>query len=843
MKTYIKLGLFIFFFSLAYVFSPSKIYAENFLIDSTFGTNGKVITSFGYDSIANRVLILPGGKKLVVGNVLNAGNRDSAIAKYNANGSLDTSFGVNGKVLHDFGGNDSFEGGVLQSDGKYVFSGYSQPTGNYQWTITRLNSDGTVDVNFGNNGVVINFPGIHSLAKNIILQADGKILAVGWRQSGGQDDVVVARYNSNGSLDAGFGSGGIVITPIGGFNDRGMISTVQSDGKIIVFGDFDAGGRDRLFLARYNTNGTLDSGFGSGGKVIAEFQDHNGARDIALQSDGKIIVTGATMPNGSSANTYVGRFNSNGTFDNTFASGGKYINSFSSENDSSNSLLLQPDGKIILGGNQTESGNSEFALRRFNLNGSLDTSFGNNGSLVTPVGSGNDEIRSISMQDDGKILAAGLVSNGSYNDWGIVRYQFISHAQYADFKQTDPQWGSTRLNNDNNCGDLHGFGCAVTSVADVFYSYGGTTLPDNNEQLDPGTLNNWLSENSGFQGCSIYWSMASTSIKIGAPELLTRKGKANWPNGIQNIDEALSNGDLPILGINTFINGREGTHFLVVSERLSDVDGKPDYKLVDPALYPFVSNDSGNTGKSLSESYGGFDNVFQAVIYKKGTSPQKTFSIGAHSPIQLLITDPDGNIAGYDVATDEIIENIPDSAYGIEPGIAPIDGHADPSSGKKYFQQINPAEGEYTVQVIGTGNGAYTLGFARTDEQANVGKQLVHGFARDGVTEIYKIQYIADANAPIVIEKVITFETLKADLEKFYSDGSIDNKGAYKSLLKKVELAERMSNMRLESVGKRVAGSLLRSFLQELEAHRGRHVEENAYQMLKDDANYILKHL
>ncbi len=428
----------------------------------------------------------------------------------------------------------------------------------------------------------------------------------------------------------------------------------------------------------------------------------------------------------------------------------------------------------------------------------------------------------------------------------IGRINLVATSLLGDFKQTDPQWStasnlpanaSTRLNHLLSCGDMYSFGCAVTSVADVFYSYGKTTL--SNTPLTPGSLNNWLTTHNGFSACSIIWANASSATQLGAPTIQFRNNSATWSAGQQAIDNAISAGNLPIIGVYTSF----GTHFFVVSEKLPDVNGKPNYKIVDPALYPFTANNPGKTGQSLSQAYGGWDKVFETVIYKKGTNPQKTLTIRAHSPVQLFITDPFGNTTGFDESTQEIMENIPDSSYGIEGGIAPVDGSEPAMEETKYFQQIDPTEGEYEVQLIGTGNGEYSLDFSKTDEEGNVSTEVVNGFAQTGVTEVYQIEYTPNATNPVVVEKQITFDTLKSDLKALYTQGKIKNKGIYSLLKLQVEIAKKASLMNKQPLGTKLAILALKTVKFELNRQRGKQITEDAYQILYNDVQSLINQL
>jgi uncharacterized delta-60 repeat protein len=217
-------------------------------------------------------------------------------------GDLDTSFGFDGKVTTGFGigSYDSSGDMAIQSDGKIVAVGYSDAGGSYDFALARYNTDGSLDLGFGSGGIVLtDFSGSGSddLARTIAIQTDGKIVAAGRSDAGGGDDFALARYNTDGSLDLGFGSGGIVLTDFsgGGSTDYTNALAIQTDGKIVAAGRSDAGGSYDFPLARYNTDGSLDLGFGSGGIVLTDFSGGGSwdeALAVAIQADGKIVAAG-----------------------------------------------------------------------------------------------------------------------------------------------------------------------------------------------------------------------------------------------------------------------------------------------------------------------------------------------------------------------------------------------------------------------------------------------------------------------------------------------------------------------------------------------------------------------
>ena len=334
--------------------------------DATFGSGGKVITHVGGDgySVPSAAAIQSDGKIVVAGYNSDYGENsyNFLLARYNADGSLDSTFGTGGKVLTPF--NDAAPSAVdIQPDGKIVVAGSGNIGANfyYDFLIVRYNANGSLDNSFGSGGISANTFGSNSFAADMKIQSDGKIVAVGSSASA----FALARYNTDGSLDVSFGTGGKVLTYFN-INTGAYAAAIQADGKIVVAGTSYTTS-NYFALARYNTNGSLDATFGTGGKVITTFSSGSGyATDVAIQSDGKIVAVGASG-NGSSLNNFtVVRYNTDGSLDSTFGSGGKVITTISGNSDSASAVAIQPDGKIVVAGNLTPaSGNNSFALVRY----------------------------------------------------------------------------------------------------------------------------------------------------------------------------------------------------------------------------------------------------------------------------------------------------------------------------------------------------------------------------------------------------------------------------------------------------------------------------------------------
>jgi uncharacterized delta-60 repeat protein len=256
------------------------------------------------------------------------------------------------------------------------------------------------------------------------LQPDGSILVAGTAFSNGptDDDFAVVRYTSAGQLDPGFGAGGIVTTDFGSPDsgitralDRAGALVLQPDGKLVLAG-FTHSEQQAFAAARYNPDGSLDSGFGRGGKVLVVASEPQVA-SVALQGSGDLVLAGSSASSRGTAPFALVRLHADGRPDETFGNGGLVTTTFEGSRSGARAVVALPDGKLIAGGAKfgapgaqgdalPESG---FALARYTLDGHIDSSFGTAGKALTDLGDAGAIPLSLAVQPDGKILAAGLV--------------------------------------------------------------------------------------------------------------------------------------------------------------------------------------------------------------------------------------------------------------------------------------------------------------------------------------------------------------------------------------------------------------------------------------------------
>ncbi|MBI2595273.1 hypothetical protein HYW46_00885 [Candidatus Daviesbacteria bacterium] len=412
----------IFFSFLAFI--PKPVFAAPGTLDLSFGTNGIVSTEFSADpdatdgTFALAASLQPDGKIVAGGFGFTGTDWDFAVARYNPDGSLDTTFDNDGKVMTSFGSTSEILALKIQEDGKIVATGdVSSTTTTSDFGLVRYNSDGSLDSTFGMSGKVTTDFGGSESPQGLVILNDGKIMVAGNKD----ENFMLVRYNSNGTLDTTFGTNGYVVTDFGGV-DGATSLLLQSDGKLVAGGyngtDFAS---TRFAAARYNSDGSLDTSFGTGGKVTTDFGATSIAFSSVLQNDGKIILAGDVRL--ANLDFALVRYNTDGSLDTGFGNGGKVITDFNNTDEELFAIGIQTDGKILGTGMNNGLNGTVFALVRYNMNGMLDTDFGTAGKVTAELGTGdNAQAFALAIQTDGQVVVSGIIFNGPKATFGLARF-------------------------------------------------------------------------------------------------------------------------------------------------------------------------------------------------------------------------------------------------------------------------------------------------------------------------------------------------------------------------------------------------------------------------------------
>lgn len=442
-------------------------------IDYTFGVDGKVSTDFSISTpgilndYATDMTLQSDGKIIVVGYTYLNGY--AIMARYNDDGSLDTSFGTGGKVQTAAADIDeiyqiTISSVGLQSDGKIILGGRvyylgdtSNPVNYGRFALFRYNSDGELDTSFGKNGLSTvqfdwynddtdSYVNWHSSISAIAIQPDDKIVAVGSSTGNAhhETDCAIARFHPNGSLDTSFANNGKrVLRSSEDFTERANDVIILADGKILMVGnqirlDVSAEPGSKKYpivMAKFSENGNLVTDFGYNGIVTDDLRGMgavNQANAVRVQPDGKIVIAGSSQDRNSISNYdfAVARYNSNGTLDTSFGANGKVTTELQFENDQSfyngseiRSLVFQDDGKFVAFGQLgTYDYLAVFVSVRYNFDGSIDTSFGNNGVVRTSSTDNSWLARRAILHPDNKLIVLGYFMDSETSGFALARY-------------------------------------------------------------------------------------------------------------------------------------------------------------------------------------------------------------------------------------------------------------------------------------------------------------------------------------------------------------------------------------------------------------------------------------
>ena len=426
-------------------------FSQSTSLDVTFGTNGIVTTPIGAaGSVIHGMAIQNDGKIVVAGTSNDGINSEFAIARYNTNGSLDNTFGIDGKITTSFGSQAEAFCMAIQSDGKIVAAGYMYNDSTWEFAVARYNVDGSLDSTFDGDGKLTTaISTVDDEINAIAIQSDGKIIVAGYSNASGdinayEPDLAVVRYNTDGSLDSTFNGNGILITSLG-FYDVAYSVAIQTNGKIVLAGTHANGSNYEFLVVRYNIDGSLDNTFNGDGIITTPISSsYDVIHSIAIQNDGKIVASGVSG-NGSTYDFSLARYNTDGSLDSTFNDDGKLITAIGTSLDVPTSIVIGSDGKIVVAAGVTDyNNNRDIALVSYNSNGSSDNSFGLNGKIITAI-DGNDITYAIKLTD------SRIYVSGTNNQFLVAAYQtafplpvnLLSFTAALQNNTTKLQWQTT----------------------------------------------------------------------------------------------------------------------------------------------------------------------------------------------------------------------------------------------------------------------------------------------------------------------------------------------------------------------------------------------------------------
>lgn len=418
------------------LFNASTLFAQPGTLDNTFGVGGIAFSPFvAMFSYAHAIALQPDGKILATGHIYMNGHFRIFVVRYNSDGSFDPSFP---DVVTSINSASEYARAIaVQDDGKIVVAGHLDGT-NSAFLVIRLTSSGAYDNTFGTAGIVTSDFGASSIneTNSMVIQPDGKILIAGWTSSGDKD-IALLRFNSDGSADNTFGVDGKVSTDLNNAIQEAHEVALQPDGKIIVAGfTFSPLSANDVVVLRYNSNGSLDLSFGTNGVALPVINnDDDAAFSMVLQPDGKIVTAGYTYTNYTYADNLIVRFDSTGNLDASFNGTGVVAANNGNVDHLATGVLLQPDGKIVITGRAFPQFTLDFMLARFNSNGSLDSSFGVDGYTYTPVALEDDYILASLLQPDGKIVVTGYYTDSGIENFLLARY---TNDVSTGIKEIDP---------------------------------------------------------------------------------------------------------------------------------------------------------------------------------------------------------------------------------------------------------------------------------------------------------------------------------------------------------------------------------------------------------------------
>lgn len=396
----------------SYVSAPALVeFTSDGTLDTSFGDDGVAFTYIGTYAHASALASLPDGSFMIAGSGTDADASGFMVAHFNSDGTLDSSFGTDGFTIANVAGQGA-AAIAITADSEIVTAGQGLDTDVHNVAaLVAFSSDGSIDTSFGTDGTALTSYSqpinVSSRANCAVAASNGGLLAVGTATaSDGNPAIAVLKYTSDGSLDSSFGNGGIVTTEIGASASASAVTELAS-GKILVAGQGKAtDGNDAIALTEFNADGSLDSDFGSDGISLTEVGDSASASAVSVLSSGEILVAGQGTTSDSNAAVALALFNADGTLDTSFGDGGIALTEVGATSGAASIAVLSTGSILVAGHGVAEDDNTAIVVAKYDSDGSLDATFGSAGVAITELGASASAAAVLELSD-GEILIAG----------------------------------------------------------------------------------------------------------------------------------------------------------------------------------------------------------------------------------------------------------------------------------------------------------------------------------------------------------------------------------------------------------------------------------------------------